>query len=152
MFNKNKKFYYVLLGLATLASMVFSYACYKSMLVQTWPFVEGVVLSVEAKPSSSVDGKFKLNLKYQYTVDNQTYYGDRFAVVGTSYNSSEIIKLINQYKEHPEIRIYYNVVDPSEAYVDTEFKIGMLFIVFVCYFLVLISILNLRRLYRQKAS
>ena len=70
-------------------------------------------------------------VQYQYTVGNQTYISHRLSVQDEDFRSpKEALRLMNKYRRHHEVTVFYDPHDPKEAMLE-PWDIGDLFIPFL---------------------
>lgn len=98
---------------------------------ETWPTVEGKILSSEVvrKTSSSSNGgsstTYHAEVDYQYTVDGKKYFSDRvsFGQYGSS-DRGHASGIVNIFSEGKKVPVYYDPEDPKTSVLDTRSGFG----------------------------
>ena len=89
---------------------------------ESWPSVEGVVISSEVVTHRHDDGdrSYSPEILYDYVVNGETLsgnwinFGDGSGDGSTSL-SAPARRYVNKYRAGKTVKVYYNVEDPSEA-------------------------------------
>lgn len=84
---------------------------------KSWPIVPGVVVVSELYEYDSDDTTvYDADVRYQYTVNDFSYTGDKvmFGGVGSS-NPTSAIEIVNRYPVGQAVEVYYDPADPGTA-------------------------------------
>ncbi len=106
-------------GIGLLAWGVISYRT--ALESRSWPTTDGVVTYSEVYTSSDSDGTtYGATVNYRYTVNDQSYNGDKISL--TDYSSSSRGRaedLVEQYRPDTRVTVYYDPDDPGKAILET---------------------------------
>lgn len=88
-----------------------------------WPSVLGRVVESRVEESRSTDSEgdvsitYRPYVRYEYTLQDQTYSGDKLYVglVGSSSNRRKAEETASQYPAGSAVTVYYNPQDPQDA-------------------------------------
>lgn len=107
---------------------------------QMWPIVVGKVVRsdietiTETRTESRGGGVrgsrdrtvtyYKPQVRYKYTVNGETFTGDRRAIVESLryFDITEAQKISKQFPLKSQVNVYYNPANPSEAFLDRSKK------------------------------
>ena len=117
--------YWTIIVLATLAVVAYSFVKLSSS--RNWVSTQGNVVSVSIEPiyktntqqSAVADQSFnyKVNIRYEYSVDGQSFAGDRLMVglpnVVTNKNDADDLSV--KYSANNAAAIYYDPANPSQS-------------------------------------
>ena len=85
--------------------------------VRQWPTAQGEILKTWVSVrSDSEDDEYVPEVRYRYTVEGQTYTGDRLRaapVSAGSRNGAE--RMLAAYPQGAVVRVYYNPQNPAES-------------------------------------
>lgn len=88
---------------------------------RNWPTTEGIVTFSEVYTSTDSDGTtYGATVNYRYTVNDQSYNGDKVSL--TDYSSSSRGRaedIVERYEEEDIVTVYYDPYDPSKAVLET---------------------------------
>lgn len=119
----------------------------KSIKTNYWKLVKGELLNIKMdyidNGINEFDPLYKANIKYQYTINDNTYtskrifYGD-FVRTGSSLPAKKIIK---KYSVSDGVSVYYNPANPKESVLEKgvhgiifiQLLIGVIFIIVSVY-------------------
>lgn len=104
---------FVVFGLVIMGSGF--YGLSRASESESWPSVEGVVISSEVVTHRHNDGdrSYSPEILYDYVVNGETLSGN-WIKHGNDF-SSEARRYVNKYRAGKTVKVYYNVEDPSEA-------------------------------------
>ena len=117
--------YWIVIVLVTLAAVAYSFLKLSSS--RDWISTQGNVISASIEPiyknntqqSAVADQSFnyKVNIRYEYSVDDQTFIGDQLTVglpnVVTNKNDAD--DLLATYSPNSAATIYYDPANPSQS-------------------------------------
>ena len=97
-----------------------------------WLSTPAIVISSKVKSHSSDNGTtYSVYIAYRYTVDGESYVGDRYTFVGGSssgYDSKAAI--VSQYPVGREFNVFVNPDDPSASVIRRDASLSLLFCLF----------------------
>jgi hypothetical protein len=110
-----------LIGLAVLAGGIFlCWMAFEAFQAGSWPRADGKVESITLLENQS-NGRFKVQISYQYTVAGTTYHGSRFNTRGDHVNAlDEIKEIARTYRVGAPCSVAYNPRIPRHSFLETK--------------------------------
>ena len=86
------------------------------IMSMTWPSTEGIVLEKSLAGKQVEKGTlYKPEIKYQYSVNNKSYNGNKIAFSIFIFGKDWATTIINKYNPNDKIQIFYNPNDPQTS-------------------------------------
>lgn len=111
----------IIVGIAAVFGLIFYASGQKNKAAAGWPTVPGKVVSSEVQTLRSGGGgpndlSFEPNVVYSYTVDGQTFSGNKVNFSAfRSTNKAAPQKTVDRYLPGTEVTVHYNPKKPQEA-------------------------------------
>lgn len=100
-----------------------------------WRSVRGTVTSSGVVSHKRYDSKenrtatsYEPVVHYQYSVDGNTYPGDRIGFGSGSYSKSKAEQIAGGYKQEAQVTVYYDPAHPDKAVLETKSKGGTTYV------------------------
>ena len=117
---------FVFLAVAVATAAIALFKIKKALASATWPSVFGelesaelrkvVYQGVESKSISDQASALVVDFKYQYSVESETFVGNRVTFSdGVNKTTRSLKKLQQRYEAKKRISVYYNPQKPSES-------------------------------------
>lgn len=121
---------------AGLLAMFFRIRHFYKVTIKSWNTTEGKMLHYEVVQEEEEDG-WKLDMKYKYEVQGESYYGSRNTfnfVMYTLVNWDEVKSL---YSTGDKITVFYNPASPHKAFLDGELSEDSYFLILFSFLLIM---------------
>lgn len=94
------------------------YIYLKSEKIKTWPTTNGAIITSEIVTNTEKGSKrFIPEVTYEYQVGSTRYKGDKIGI-GKESHESYAKRVIGNYPPGKNVTVFYNIKDPSEAFLD----------------------------------
>ncbi|MBF0503997.1 MAG: DUF3592 domain-containing protein [Candidatus Omnitrophica bacterium] len=136
-----KKIIYFVILVAGITILLWCFSIFKHSLdALHWPKTTGKIISSSLTINhlpKYLDSRenplrwYGTEVRYEYFVDYVKYESTRLSFQnGDTRNPQNALMLINQYRDHPSVTVYYDPLDPSEAVLEPG-NIGPIYMPFI---------------------
>ena len=146
---KKSKTFFILMFLGALAwSLYLGLIISDGLAIKSWPVTEGEVIASDAKRIEHNQERYIIEIKYSYSVGQESYVGDKISNSNVILDSSERDLLLKQYKPNSKVTVYYNPQELGIAYLEAGVDNGIYILLLACIAMAAFSAVNLIKLFK----
>ena len=106
---------------------------FKGRVSQSWPSVEGVILSSQVEKYETTVGEYVTDvtryrplIQFQYQVGDEVYEGGRFRLIkANSIEAAGAQVVVGRYPASARVLVYYNPEDPADSLLEHPYLKGI---------------------------